>query len=83
VVVREKYIEERYPRWFVFGNGPAGIKDVDISDGTVDVATRVSKETAEQLITAHNNTIDALIRLAQAFDAADEAAFSVPRSGYR
>ncbi len=57
--MRAKYIEERYPRWFVFG--VYGDGNVDVYDGEQDVATHVSKENAESMIAGHNTIIDALV----------------------
>ncbi len=57
--MRAKYIEERYPQWFVFGLYPDG--RVDVYDGDKDVAAKVTPETAEVLIREHNSVVAALV----------------------
>jgi len=50
--MREKYLDEMAPEWFVFGTRNTG--GVDISDGQKDVAWDVDPVTADLLINAHN-----------------------------
>lgn len=56
--VRAKYVEERFPRWFVFGQTAT---HVDIADSEGDVFRGVPLETAEKLIAARDTFVDALI----------------------
>ncbi len=58
--MRPKYIEERYPRWFIFGHRVDG-SGVDISDGECDVATGIPERAAGELIKEHNRIVDALV----------------------
>lgn len=50
--MKEKYVEERFPLWFVFGHQIGVPTTVDLSDGTRDIFQGVSKETAKALISA-------------------------------
>lgn len=61
MTVREKYVEERYGRWCVFGEHADGT--VDVNDGTNDVVTCVDRAEAEKLIAAHNQMVAELVRL--------------------
>lgn len=74
--MKEKYIEERFPRWFEFGEYPDG--RVDLADTNGDVITGISKETAERLQRARNAYVDALIG---AFQADPDALYKLVRSG--
>lgn len=59
--MREKYVDERYPRWLTF-NTPTVISSRD------DWSVRTpSVEDAQQLCVAHHDTHDALVRCALAF----------------
>lgn len=62
--MKDKYIEERFPRWFEFGEHPDGC--VDLADTHGDVITGISKETAQRLQRARNAYVDALIEAFQA-----------------
>ncbi len=72
--MKQKYIEESFPRWFVFGEGPRG---VDVSDGSRDVAAGVSAEAAKALIEDRNRILDCLIALAQALNDENPDLFGV------
>lgn len=72
--MREKYVEERYPRAMVFGKHHDGMLSVtDVNDR--DIATRVTAAQAETIVAAYNRLQDLVVRLALAFDEADHEAF--------
>lgn len=56
--MRDKYIEERYKRWFIFGE-----KDglVDISDSEGDILTLVPRELANQIIAERDKYVDKMV----------------------
>lgn len=56
--MKDKYVEERFPRWFVFGEYESG--NVDVSDGERDVFTNIEREAAARLISARNAYVDSL-----------------------
>ncbi len=74
--MREKYIEERFPRYFIFGESRDGLW-VDVSDGEGDVAQHVSRENAGRIITDRDKIVDALVDLATAFNEADHEAWQL------
>lgn len=71
--MREKYVEERYPRYFVFGEHKDG--RIDVASGQQDTVATVSKEHAENLITDRDALIGALCAMAAAFDDAAPLSF--------
>ena len=73
--MREKYVEERFPRYFIFGEHPTE-DTVDVSDGAKDVLAGISKENANSIIQERDTIITFLWKLADAFDKADKGAFS-------
>lgn len=73
--MNEKYIEERYPRWFIFGKSAEGL--VDVSNGNQDVITNVTEAQANELIAERNKLIDALVECAQGFDESNPGGFKV------
>ena len=60
--MREKYVEDEFPRWFVFGVHPE-TGYVDVSDRDTDVVTHVSPEEAEKLIKERDRVIDTIYLL--------------------
>lgn len=72
--MKHQYIEQRFPKYFVFGEYPE-TGNVDISDGTVDVAVNVTKETAAKIIAERDKIVSFITAMANAFDAADAKAF--------
>lgn len=72
--MKDKYIDEKFGYWFVFGEGPNGV-DITSSDQQMDTGP-VPKSVAEILIREHNRVQDQLRALAQAFDRASPSAFS-------
>lgn len=61
--MKEKYITEKFPRWFIFGEGGlTGEKDlVDVSSEKRDIATGMKRAEANAMIEEHNRAIDALV----------------------
>lgn len=58
--MREKYVEEAFKRWFIFGHhGVPGT--VDLSDGDGDVFESISPEAAKELSQARDRFVDELI----------------------
>ena len=71
--MKEKYVEERFPLWQVFGVSANGHK-VYISNGIEGVAV-VNKGQANGLIEEHNKAVAMLVKVSQAFDAVESEAF--------
>lgn len=60
--MKDKYIEERFPRWFKFGGFYGNIPDKgDVSDGKGDVFEGISREAADKLEAARHAFVDKLI----------------------
>lgn len=76
--MKEKYIEERFPRWFEFGVHADG--RVDLAGPSGDVIQGISKETAARLMRARNAYVDAMI---EAFMADPEALYKLVDTGGR
>lgn len=74
--MKEKYIEERFPRWFEFGAHADG--RVDLAGPSGDVIQGISKETALRLLRARNAYVDAMI---EAFMADPEALYKLVGTG--
>jgi hypothetical protein len=73
--MREKYVEERIGgRYFVFGGDPANGR-VDVASARHDTVATVLPEDAERMIADHNELVDLLCAMADAFDKADQKAF--------
>jgi hypothetical protein len=68
--MREKYIEERHPRWFSMDR-----KGVDIDDMYGFIGQAANEHEATAIMDRHNELIDAFTKLVQAFEAADQPAF--------
>jgi hypothetical protein len=58
--VKEKYVVEKFPRWFIFGENIV-FDTVDVSNGGGDVITGVDRKAALRLIEEHNKVVDALV----------------------
>jgi hypothetical protein len=71
--MKEKYIEERWPRLFSIDTKNPGVKFVCTEDERIDQA--LGPEAAEQLIAQWNRMQDALTRLALEFDRVNPQAF--------
>ena len=72
--MREKYVEERFPRYMIFGEHKDGCVDVATPNG--DVVTHVSREDAQRIIQERDEVIDMLVTLALAFDDAATDTFT-------
>lgn len=72
--MKEKYVEERFPRYFIFGESPDKSL-VDVSDAGKDICTLISKANAESIIADRDKTVDFIFAMANAFDKADKEAF--------
>ena len=72
--MRSKYIEEVYPRYFVFGEHPGG-RVVDIASSKNSTVATVSLEHAKQLIENRDAVVQKLCDMAQSFNKADPEAF--------
>lgn len=59
--MREKYVEERFNRWFVFGQRADG--SVDVSGADCDVFEGIPPAAAEKFIAARNAYVDALVAM--------------------
>ena len=57
--MKEKYIEEYFNRWFVFGKHSDGA--VDISDHDGDVLTKVPEYLANEIIKLRNRYVDDMV----------------------
>lgn len=72
--MREKYIEERFPRYFEFGrNTQTGL--VDVASADYNTIVSVTKEQAELLIADRDKIVDKLVEVCQAFDKIDSKSF--------
>lgn len=63
--MREKYIEETFPRYFIFGEHPNG--NVDVSSANDDIVSNVPRDVAEKLIAQRDAVIDRLVKVSLAF----------------
>lgn len=68
--MREKYIDESFPPWFIFGESRDG-KHVDIYDGN-DIATNIPRDEAEKIIAKHNALQMVLVRAINTFPADEQ-----------
>jgi len=57
--MKHKYIEEAFPRYFIFGEYDDGYYDVSTVDQ--DIASHISKQEAKALIASRDRIVDALI----------------------
>lgn len=73
-MVLTKYIEARFPRYFIFGEHPDG--RVDVATANDSTIATMSRKDAEKIIADRDAVIDALADMANAFDAASPTDFS-------
>jgi hypothetical protein len=73
--MREKYVEERFPRYFIWGETRDGRVDVSDVTGTYH-AVHVPRKFAEHIIDERDNAVDMLVELALALDNADHDIFT-------
>ena len=71
--MREKYIEEMFPRYFEFGMNQTGL--VDVSSSKLDPVVTVTREQAKVLIDDRDKIVDRLVKVCQAFDNVNPEAF--------
>ena len=64
--MKEKFVEERYPRYFEFGQSNDG--RVDVSSTLIDPVATVCQEQAQVLIEDRDKVINMLVALAKALD---------------
>ena len=57
--MKEKYIVEKFPRWYIDGTDRFGL--CDITDGNGDVLNHVAMDHARRVIAMHNAVVDALV----------------------
>ena len=58
--MRHKYIEEAFPRYFIFGESKDSTT-VDVSDGDGDIVQGISRQDAKRLIHDRDWIVDTLI----------------------
>lgn len=66
MTMREKYIEERFPRYFRFGESPDGLR-VDLATSEDSTVCSVTKEEADKLQQHRDAVLDMLCVLALRF----------------
>lgn len=74
--MKDKYVEERFPRWMEFGTSADGTK-IDIVDPEGDLFHSVPREMAEEIMRARNAFVDELIRI---FESDPEVLFRFKRT---
>jgi hypothetical protein len=72
--MKDKYIEEDFPRYFVFGEHENGT--VDLATPSNDTIATVSKEHADNIIGDRDAIVSKLCAMARAFDESDPDAFT-------
>ena len=65
VLMKHKYIEERFRRYFVFGENE---KTCDITDGIGDIVDHITHQEAEFIINDRNKCIDVILKLSDALE---------------
>uniref|UniRef100_A0A6M3XMP9 Uncharacterized protein n=1 Tax=viral metagenome TaxID=1070528 RepID=A0A6M3XMP9_9ZZZZ len=65
--MRDKYVEERFPRYFEFGMHPA-IGMVDVASCKNDTVATVSKQHLANLVKDRDEVLDMLCLLARTLD---------------
>jgi hypothetical protein len=73
--MREKYIEERFPRYYEFGKSKDGM--VDVSSSNTDPVVTVTQEQANALIKDRDEIINMLVKVTLALHEADPKKLSV------
>jgi hypothetical protein len=72
-MVKEKYINEAYPEWMVFGTYPDG--NVNLTDANSSFDAEMSQADADALLKEHQKLYRAFVRMASAFEGAAPDAF--------
>lgn len=68
-MLREKYFDEQFPAYFVFGTRPEGL--VDLSDGQNDVYEGITPELATKIMHERDSMISGLYKLLNKLDDPD------------
>jgi hypothetical protein len=71
--MKEKYINEAYPEWMVFGAYPNG--NVNLTDANSAFDAEMSAAAADAILKQHQHLYRAFVRMASAFEAASPEAF--------
>jgi hypothetical protein len=71
--MREKYVEERFPRYFPFGSSKDGL--VDIASTKADTGATLTQDQADFLIKDRDVAVDMICTLAKALDNAAPEVF--------
>lgn len=71
--MKEKYINEAYPEWMVFGTYPNG--NVSVTDANSTFDAEMSPADADALLEQHQKLYRAFVRMASAFETASPEAF--------
>lgn len=71
--MKEKYVNEAYPEWMVFGTYPNG--DVNLTDANSTFDARMPQADADAVLKQHQLMYRAFVRMANAFEAASPEAF--------
>lgn len=66
MMMKYKYVEERYPRYYEFGVHPDNI-NVDIASSKNDIVASVTKEHAKNLIVDRDEVVEMLCAMACEF----------------
>ena len=73
--MREKYIEESFPRYFIFGEYDDGIH-VDVASIDGDIVSKITREDARRLISERDKILDKLIKTALKFAETNDKEFT-------
>jgi hypothetical protein len=73
--MKEKYIEERFPHWFIFGHASNDETLVDINDGNSDVYTRVPYRLAKEIVEARQHFVHQIVDIFNYADREDVSEF--------
>jgi len=70
----ERYVEERFPRWFVFGRHTNGL-DVNIASANDESICCTNKYIANNIIKERDELVDMVYKLADTLDKIDSDKF--------
>ena len=71
--MKEKYINEAYPEWMVFGAYPNG--NVNVTDANSAFDAEMSQADADAILKQHQKLYRAFVQMANAFETASPEAF--------
>jgi hypothetical protein len=72
--MKEKYIEEKIKRWFIFGENKKN-RTVDLANSDDSTLCTLPQNEAEKIKSIRDKEIDFVIRLANAFEASNKKDF--------